>query len=157
MRRAPLCTCLRKDRPSPERDRAPLGRRLFSSLQALVTRFGIGSNLVLHDLNVVADDTPGFAQAWHEVTEELRSRRDAKDPATLAALHDALPVRFHNIYVADVSSMTSDAPIWMIVAARRCGPPSGHAPKRASSATAGFWRPGIAYRCWRNMCRMGLA
>lgn len=75
----------------------------FSSLQALVKRFGIGSNLVLHDLNVVADNTPRFAQAWHEVTEELRSRRDAKDPATLAALHDALPVRFHNIYVADVS------------------------------------------------------
>jgi len=75
----------------------------FSSLQALVTRFGLGSNLALHDLNVVVDDTPGFAQVWHEVTEELRSRKDAKDPATLAALHDALPVRFHNIYVADVS------------------------------------------------------
>ncbi|VTZ65823.1 L-tyrosine/L-tryptophan isonitrile synthase family protein [Sinorhizobium medicae] len=70
----------------------------FASLQAMIEQFGIDSNLVLHDLNRVADDTPEFRQVWNSATEDIRARRDAADPATLDAIKDALPVRFHNIY-----------------------------------------------------------
>lgn len=69
----------------------------FASLQALATRFGIDTNLVLHDLNVVADELPGFRRLWQETTEDIRARRDAGDPKVLDAVRDALPVRFHNI------------------------------------------------------------
>jgi hypothetical protein len=63
----------------------------------MASQFGIDTNLKLHDLNVVADKNPGFLQVWSATTEDVRARRDAGDPNTLAVIRDALPVRFHNI------------------------------------------------------------
>ncbi len=69
----------------------------FTSLESLVDSFGVGDCVELHDLNVIADERPDFVRLWAEITEEIRARRDNCDPATLKALNDALPVRFHNL------------------------------------------------------------
>ena len=71
--------------------------RYFASLEKMVAAFGLADAIVLHDLNVVVDETPEFKDVWSEVEGEIERRRDAGDPATLKALGDALPVRFHNL------------------------------------------------------------
>lgn len=69
----------------------------FASLEGLARQFDVDSNLVLHDLNVIVDQTPEFRSVWAQTTEDIRRRRDTGDSATLTAIRDALPVRFHNI------------------------------------------------------------
>ncbi len=71
--------------------------RYFASLETMVAAFGLEDAIVLHDLNVVVDETPEFKSVWSEIEGEIEKRRDAGDPATLKALGDALPVRFHNL------------------------------------------------------------
>ncbi|SKA23701.1 L-tyrosine/L-tryptophan isonitrile synthase family protein [Consotaella salsifontis] len=75
----------------------------FASLGRVVERFGIGKHLKLHDLDVVLDDEADFRPAWEEATADIRRRREDGDPATLTAIRDALPVRFHNIANPGVS------------------------------------------------------
>jgi len=67
------------------------------SLRNLIERFSLEGKVVIHDLNVVVDETPEFLPVWKQVTEELRAKRDQGDPVVLKALSDALPVRFHNL------------------------------------------------------------
>jgi hypothetical protein len=74
-----------------------LADQYFGSLQGMVDRFGLGEHIVLQDLSRIIDEQPDFDDAWKQVTEEIRQRRDRGDPKTLDAIRDALPVRFHNI------------------------------------------------------------
>lgn len=57
----------------------------------------------IHDLSRAVDENPDFRRGWAKVTDEIRSRRDSGDEATLKAISDALPVRFHNLANPNVS------------------------------------------------------
>lgn len=80
-----------------------LADQYFKSLQKVVERFGLGEHIVLQDLSLIIDEQPDFADAWKQLTEEIRQRRDRGDRETLDAIRDALPVRFHNIANPGVS------------------------------------------------------
>lgn len=77
--------------------------RYFKSLENLLHRFGLEQHVVLHDLNRVIEENQDFAGAWSEAEATIIDRRDARDPKTLDAIRDALPVRFHNLANPGVS------------------------------------------------------
>lgn len=73
----------------------------FHALEDMAGASGYGASLVLHETARIADETPGFNEAWAMKADEIRARAAAGDERTMTALRDSLPVTFHLLAVLD--------------------------------------------------------
>jgi hypothetical protein len=67
----------------------------FSSLVTMTKAWGYDAYIELHETNAIAEQTPGFKDAWAGAAKDIRERQVAGDEKTVTALNDSFPVTFH--------------------------------------------------------------